>query len=79
MPTLEIGTWARKTGRKWHIVESVIAGDATTYCGRRINEDQVSKVMPLTRMIGQPQLCKQCDRAPLPEDDGSTAPTDDTP
>ena len=45
----------------------------------RINEDQVSKVMPLTRMIGQPQLCRQCDRAPLPEDDGSTAPTDDTP
>ncbi len=34
----------------------------------------VSEVMPLTRMIGQPQNCRMCDRAPVPEDDGSTQP-----
>jgi hypothetical protein len=56
------GDWARRLGRKWHLVESTIAGDVITKCGRRFNEEQVSDAMPLTRMIEQPQLCRYCDR-----------------
>jgi hypothetical protein len=75
--SLQIGDWVRRTG-KWHLVESVIARDAITRCGRRMVEQlasgthlDVREVMPLTRAIGQPQLCKQgCER--LREDDGST-------
>ena len=63
----EDGTW---TGPRWHLVESVVAEDAVTRCGKRMDrvtrsggELQVSEVMPLTRMISQPQLCKAgCDR-----------------
>ena len=74
---MNIGDWARRRGQKYHRVESVIAGDAVTSCGRRMDrvtasgELQVSAVMPLTRMIGQPQNCRQCNREPA-EDDAST-------
>ncbi len=62
-----VGNWARRTGSdatKWHLVESVIAGDAVTRCGRRMRDplDQISPVEQLTRMIGQPQNCKKCSR-----------------
>ena len=79
---MKIGSWVRRKGGKWHEVESLIDGDAVTQCGRRMDrvnrsgELQVSEVMPLTRMIGQPQNCRYCDWAPAPEDDGSTAPVD---
>ncbi len=68
---MNIGNWVKRPpGGKWHLVESVVAEDAVTRCGRRMDrflrtpapqhhrELQVSEVMPLTRMIGQPQLCK---------------------
>jgi hypothetical protein len=79
--TLAIGQWVKLPGkRKWHVVESLIAGDAITRCGRRLRDEaglQVSALMPLTRMIGQPQLCKAgCEDTVgdgAPEDDGSTA------
>ena len=68
---MNIGDWVRRrrAGAKWHVVESVIANDAVTHCGRRMRpraDDHpiapldVSEVMPLTRMIGQPQLCQDC-------------------
>lgn len=67
---MNIGSWVRRTGGKWHLVESIVAGDAITHCGRRMDrvtltggELAVSDVMPLTRLIGQPQLCRLCDRA----------------
>lgn len=70
---MKIGEWVRRqrAGAKWHAVESVIAGDAVTHCGRRMRPKtathvvtplQISPVMPLTRMIGQPQLCQDCQR-----------------
>lgn len=62
-----IGNWVRRHGRgKWHVVESVVAGDAITKCGRRMAPRpggvglDVSEVEPLTRMIDQPQNCKRC-------------------
>lgn len=63
---MTIGQWVKREGQKWHLVESVVADDAVTRCGRRLRDraDQpfeLSDVMPLTRMIGQPQLCKRCD------------------
>lgn len=56
-----IGSWVRRKGRKWHLVESVVADDAITRCGRRMaGLLEVSEAEPLTRMIGQPQNCKRC-------------------
>lgn len=76
----DIGNWVRRTGGKWHLAESVVAGDVVTRCGRRMDrvtrtggELQVSALMPLTRMIGQPQLCK----AGCEDTVGDGAPEDD--
>lgn len=63
---VNIGDWVRRPGRKWHLIESVIARDAITKCGRRMdayNSDgklEYFPTEPLTRMIGQPQNCKRC-------------------
>jgi hypothetical protein len=48
---------------KWHFVESIVSDAAFTRCGRRMEPEvdgeelSISKVMPLTRLIDQPQLC----------------------
>jgi hypothetical protein len=101
MSDYAIGSWVRRRGRrsKWHVVESDVADRAVVRCGKQLRhvtpsggELQVSALMPLTRLIGQPQLCKAgCEArevAPTetdlsriewrPEDDASTHP-DDTP
>lgn len=64
---MNIGNWIRRPRRKWHLVESIVADDAVTRCGRRMDYQsesltklEVSEVEPLTRMIGQPQNCKRC-------------------
>ena len=64
---MTIGQWVRRSGTKWHLIDSVVAGDAFTRCGRRMRDPglETSDNMPLTRMIGQPQLCKQCDHGGL--------------
>lgn len=70
MSDLAIGTWVRRRGQKYHLVESIVAGDAVTACGRRMDrykpwirgELYVLDTMPLTRAIGQPQLCRLCYR-----------------
>ena len=58
----------------WHFVESVIKSAAITTCGRRMkprlagsaNHLEVLDTPPLTRMIGQPQLCQAgCDSRAL--------------
>lgn len=70
---MKVGDWVQRVyfgidirpNGKWHFVESVIAGAAITKCGRRLEPTlkdpraglDVSDVMPLTRLIGQPQLC----------------------
>lgn len=65
---MEIGNWVRRPGGKWHIVESIIAGDAVTKCGRRMDRKNdegplaMRDQIMLTRMIGQPQNCSFCDR-----------------
>lgn len=74
--TVKVGQWVRReyvlsgyVATKWHLVESTIAGAAVTRCGRRLephtpaksgNRLEASAVMPLTRLIGQPQLCRPC-------------------
>jgi hypothetical protein len=75
----------RWIGPRWHLVESVVAEDAVIRCGKRM--DRVNKRgvplevrddMPLTRMIGQPQLCHagcaehEGASDEFREDDGST-------
>ncbi len=67
MSALAIGSWVRRTGLrdgKWHIVESVVAGDAFLRCGKRMRDPglDVSVTEVLTRAIGQPQNCKTCSR-----------------
>jgi hypothetical protein len=100
MSDLAIGVWVKRngafrrhldnagnerwTGPRWHLVESVVAEDAVTRCGKRMDrvttegELEVRSLMPLTRLIAQPQLCRAgCQREvtePEPaEDDASTA------
>lgn len=71
---MTIGQWVRRRRRspdaqkaltKWHLVESVVDDEPVTRCGRRFrrratSEFETTDVMPLTRMIGQPQLCQDC-------------------
>jgi hypothetical protein len=68
---VKIGYWVRRvTGKgmaltKWHRIESVVDDEPFTRCGRRFRRRTTSwfesvDAMPLTRMIGQPQLCGQC-------------------
>jgi hypothetical protein len=87
MTDYAIGSWVRRRRGKWHLVESDVADRAIVRCGKQLRhvtpsggELQVSSLMPLTRMIGQPQLCKAgCEaRESVNEDDGSTH-ADDTP
>jgi hypothetical protein len=52
-----------RTEAKWHLVESVIDGEPITKCGLRMAKPKTledSPVIPLSRMISQPQLCKKC-------------------
>lgn len=71
---MQIGSWVRRHRKraKWHRVESLIEGEPITRCGRRLPATigngetktrpglEVTEVAPLTRMIGQPQLCRYC-------------------
>lgn len=61
---MEIGNWVRRPGGKWHLVESTVAGDAFTRCGRRMDSinthGQRLEVSEVDRMIDQPQNCKRC-------------------
>lgn len=82
----QIGQWVRRSSgsgayaqSKWHLAESIVAGDVVTRCGRRMRDSlpfQVSAVMPLTRLIGQPQLCRRCAPAAV-EVSGGSALEDD--
>ncbi len=58
-----IGGWGRrrKGGYKWHLIESVIAGDMVTKCGRRMHVYASSKwdYTSISR-IGTQDACKQC-------------------
>lgn len=64
-----IGQWVRRARRrtKWHLADSVVNGAVITRCGKTMRRHTIdrgtletSEVMPLTRMIDQPQLCKTC-------------------
>ena len=69
---MTIGQWVRRvTGKgvartRWHLIESLVDDEPFTRCGRRLRKRpmlgwfETSDVMPLTRMIGQPQLCQRC-------------------
>lgn len=64
---MEIGNWVKRSGGKWHLVESTVDGAAVIRCGKTMEPKtksggqlEVSEVEPLTRMIGQPQNCKVC-------------------
>ena len=75
---VEIGMWVRRVGAKrrrdgswtvkWHkVVRMTSKGSLITACGLLVfryylDHWETSEVEPLTRMIGQPQLCKRCDR-----------------
>jgi hypothetical protein len=62
-----IGDWVRRDdgSTKWHLVDSVVDGEPFTRCGRRLRRRanqgfEAVGTVPLTRMIGQPHLCQQC-------------------
>lgn len=72
-----IGEWVRRNDNirsggilvsNWHLVDSMINNDIVTRCGRRMRAVIKSGAgleyrgqKPLTRAIGQPQLCHYCD------------------
>lgn len=59
--TVSVGSWVKnEPGQKWHIVESLVAGDAVTRCGRRLADPfaETADVEPLT--TDQFQLCRRC-------------------
>lgn len=66
--TLAIGSWVRRARlHKWHLVESVIAGDAVTRCGRRMDRGtgsggglEVFEAMA-TRTNEVGAMCKRCE------------------
>lgn len=42
--TEQIGTWVRRERRQfWHLVESLVANDAITRCGRRMPDEPNSR------------------------------------
>lgn len=61
---------ARRVTTKWHLIDSVVDDEPFTRCGRQFRKRvstakvwqgfETSDVMPLTRMIDQPQLCRMC-------------------
>ena len=63
---MTIGQWVRRRDarQKWHLIDSVVDDEPFTRCGRRLRRKakgfDTSDVMPLTRLIGQPQNCFWC-------------------
>lgn len=62
MTTEQIGTWVRREYRTfWHLVESFVANDAVTHCGRRMRDETNSRGgLVFTDAPGA--RCKQCVR-----------------
>jgi len=69
---IQIGNWVHRrsssTKGKWHLVESVVVGDAITRCGKRMKDEtglQVAMTKPQIREIDPGrQICKAgCDNA----------------
>jgi hypothetical protein len=62
---MDIGVWVRRTTTKGHFVESVVADDAVTRCGRRMrNETQPPLIVhdgPGARVGQDWDLCSVCD------------------
>jgi hypothetical protein len=58
----QIGTWARREQRyTWHLVESLVANDAVTRCGRRLR-DEPNRRGALIFSDAPGAKCKVCDR-----------------
>lgn len=62
---LAIGSYVSRalSGRRWHIVESIVADDAITKCGRRLKNEAGKFYVRdtlVTRAIVMP--CQQCGR-----------------
>jgi hypothetical protein len=74
MSALYIGAWVRREERraltKGHFVESIIAGDAITRCGRRMKDETQPPLTVHTGMVSRANkpldwdLCWFCDGRP---------------
>lgn len=53
---MKIGQWIQRHGGKWHRVESVVAGDAITTCGRRMRNEIGFEASD----VKAEPACKQC-------------------
>ena len=81
MADLFIGAWVRREGvTMGHLVESIIAGDAVTRCGRRMKDELTPKLTVHTGSVSRAsrpldwQLCWNCSgrpRADMPLPDES--------
>lgn len=63
---MTIGSWVRRPEQKWHRVESVIADEPVTHCGRRLKTrfwHDVKEAFDTswgTPDLGDPDRCKRC-------------------
>lgn len=59
-----IGTWVKREKRQhWHLIESLVANDAVTRCGRRLRDEPNSRGgLTFTDYPGPP-ICEGCTRA----------------
>jgi hypothetical protein len=58
--TVQIGQWAmRSRYRIGHLVESIVAGDAITRCGRRLTDERTTGGDLEPAPFGTPK-CRQC-------------------
>ena len=71
MTRVFISSWVRRVrpGGKWHLVESLVADDAITRCGKRMRDEPTSRGEPLevhdgmVSRAGRPldgDVCRKC-------------------
>lgn len=60
---MTVGQWVRRSepGRKWHLVESVVADDAVTRCGRRLTDRADLPALEMGDAKPDVGVCKQCE------------------
>lgn len=63
---MTIGSWVRRPDQKWHRVESVIADEPVTHCGRRLKTRRrhgftiAFDVRAFPDWLAPDQNCKRC-------------------
>ena len=61
MSIFSIGSWIRRErGGMAHLVESIVAGDAITHCGRRFSDEPTQSGGHLLPTLDLSHVCSMC-------------------